>query len=81
LDEECSKEEKIADIPVDTEISSLPLSIPTYVNTLYASTKPSPMKSKKGHTLNADRSFSLNIANDAKSKSNHPPGQSLVGMI
>lgn len=47
LDEACSKEEKIADIPVDTEISSLPLSIPTYVNTLYAQYKTSTNETKK----------------------------------
>ena len=71
LDEACSKEEKIADIPVDTEISSLPLSIPTYVNTLYAQYKTSTNETKKvAIPVNADRSFSLNIANDAKSKSN-----------
>ena len=71
LDEACSKEEKIADIPVDTEISSLPLSIPTYVNTLYAQYKTSTNEIKKvAIPVNADRSFSLNIANDAKSKSN-----------
>ena len=71
LDEACSKEEKIADIPVDSEISSLPLSIPTYVNTLYAQYKTSTNETKKvAIPVNADRSFSLNIANDAKSKSN-----------
>ena len=47
------------------------MSIPTYVNTLYAQYKTSTNEIKKvAIPVNADRSFSLNIANDAKSKSN-----------
>lgn len=67
LDEACSNEEKVATIPVDTEISSLPLSIPTCVNTLYAQYETNANGTRKvSIPVNADGSFSLNITDDVK---------------
>lgn len=36
LDEKCSKDEKVATIPVYNKAINLPLSLPTYVKTIYA---------------------------------------------
>lgn len=66
LDEACSKEEKLATIPVYAETSSLPLSVPTYAKTLYAQYETDANGIKKVAIPIADNgSFSLNIT-DAK---------------
>lgn len=39
LDEKCSESEKVASVPVYTDALNLPLSLPTYANTLYAKYK------------------------------------------
>lgn len=62
LDEACSKGERVATIPVDAEVSSLPLSIPTYAKMLYAQYETSANSTKKvAIPVNTDGSFSLNI--------------------
>jgi len=66
LNETCNEEDKVATIPVDTEASSLPLSIPTYAKTLYAQYETNTNGTKKvAIPVNENGSFSLNIT-DAK---------------
>ncbi|WP_455971767.1 LruC domain-containing protein [Bacteroides congonensis] len=70
LNEACNEEEKVATIPVDAETSNLPLSIPTYIKTLYAQYKNSNNGTTKVPvTVNADGSFSLNIADSKVNRS------------
>lgn len=66
LDEACSEGERLGtDIPVDAETSSLPISIPTYVKTLYAQYETTNNGIKKVAIPVADGHFSLSIT-DAK---------------
>lgn len=66
LDEACSEGERLGtDIPVDAETSSLPISIPTYVKTLYAQYETTNNSIKKVARPVVDGRFSLNIT-DAK---------------
>lgn len=63
LDEACSKGSEIGTIPVYTEALNLPLSIPTYVKTIYAQYETKENGKKKIEVpVNADGSFTLNIA-------------------
>lgn len=67
LDEKCSEDEKIATIPVYKEDISLPLSIPTYVKTLYAQYQNTTGKKiSKPVAVNADGSYALNITDAAE---------------
>lgn len=67
LDEKCSEDEKIATIPVYKEDISLPLSIPTYVKTLYAQYQNTTGKKiTKPVAVNADGSYALNITDAAE---------------
>lgn len=70
LNEACNEGEKVATIPVDAETSNLPLSIPTYIKTLYAQYENSNNGTAKVPvTVNADGSFSLNIADSKVNRS------------
>lgn len=63
LDEKCSEKEKIATILVHDGESKLPLSIPTYVKTLYAQYETGPNEKETiSVRINEDGSFSLPIA-------------------
>lgn len=66
LDEKCSESEKVASVPVYTDVLNLPLSLPTYVNTLYAKYKNNQGKDViKSVTIIAD-SYSLDIDDAAE---------------
>lgn len=67
LDEKCSESEKVATVPVYAEAINLPLSLPTYVNTLYAKYKNNKGELvTKSVSLNADGSYALNITDAAE---------------
>lgn len=64
LNEACSEEKKIVEnIPVYTEATSLPLSIPTYGKTIYAQYETNAGTEKKAVTILSDGSYSLKIDN------------------
>lgn len=66
LDEKCSESEKVATVPVYTDALNLPLSLPTYVNTLYAKYKNNQSKDViKSVAINTDGSYSLDIKDAA----------------
>ena len=62
LDEKCSKDEKVATIPVYNKAINLPLSLPTYVKTIYAQYQSKSGKMiTKSVAVNANGSYTLNI--------------------
>lgn len=62
LDEKCSESEKVATVPVYTDELNLPLSLPTYVNKIYAKYLNEENKEViKDVIINADGSYSLNL--------------------
>lgn len=65
LDEKCSESEKVASVPVYTDALNLPLSLPTYVNTLYAKYKNNQGKDVV-KTIKVDGSYSLDIDDAAE---------------
>lgn len=66
LDEKCSESEKVATLMVYAEENNLPLSLPTYVTTLYAKYQNKDGKEVIDRVrLNADGSYTLNITDAA----------------
>lgn len=62
LDEKCSESEKLATVPVYTDELNLPLSLPTYVNKIYAKyLNEENQEVIKDITINADGSYSLDL--------------------
>lgn len=62
LDEKCSESEKVATLMVYAEENNLPLSLPTYVNKIYAKYQNTQGKEViKDVTINADGRYSLDI--------------------
>lgn len=67
LDEKCSDSEKVATVPVYTDAINLPLSLPTYVNKIYAKYQNTQGKEViKSVTINPDGSYSLDIKDAAE---------------
>lgn len=67
LDEKCSESEKIATVPVYTDALNLPLSLPTYVNTVYAKYQNNEGKQViKPITIEPDGSYLLDIKDAAE---------------
>ena len=70
LDEKCSKDEKVATIPVYNKAINLPLSLPTYVKTIYAQYQSKSGKMiTKSVAVNANGSYTLNIPDASYSDS------------
>lgn len=67
LDEKCSDSEKVATVPVYTDAVNLPLSLPTFVNKIYAKYQNTQGKEViKSVTINPDGSYSLDIKDAAE---------------
>lgn len=78
LDEKCSESEKIATVPVYTDALNLPLSLPTYVNTVYAKYLNNEGKQViKSITIEPDGTYVLDI-NDAAAVSEVAPSRAVT---
>lgn len=63
LDEKCSEESMIAEIPVYTEAASLPFSLPSHIKTIYAKYESGAGIKKESFPINSNGNYIVNIEN------------------